>query len=191
MSHKFLSLEQVVAAVMESNDEEQHDIVILPPAESVEDSEVDYNYENNLCSEDAADVAGQLELHSSSIQLHVEEENSTTMSAKQSKLQPQWQKMDKTALTRLGGFIVLLQQYPALASLSSYEIFKLICDDTMLDLLVTETCRYARQKKNIHNITSSEMKQFLATILYSGYIKLPEERMYWSTAEDLSRISFV
>ena len=70
---KFLSLEQAVAAVMESDYEEQHDIVILPPIENAEDSEVEDIDENTLCSEDAADADGQLELHSSSIQLHVEE----------------------------------------------------------------------------------------------------------------------
>ena len=41
------------------------------------------------------------------------------------------------------------------------------------------------------NITSSEMEKFLAIIIYSGYVKLPEEQMYWSTVEDLSGISFV
>ena len=56
MSHKFLSLKQAVIVIMESNDEKEHNIVLLPLAKDAEDLEVDNIDKNDLCSKDIADI---------------------------------------------------------------------------------------------------------------------------------------
>uniref|UniRef100_A0A915JKJ4 PiggyBac transposable element-derived protein domain-containing protein n=1 Tax=Romanomermis culicivorax TaxID=13658 RepID=A0A915JKJ4_ROMCU len=45
---------------------------------------------------------------------------------------------------------------------------------------------YAQQKLGSLNTSTEEMIRFFGVLLFSGYHIVPQERYYWSTAEDLS-----
>ena len=63
--------------------------------------------------------------------------------------------------------------------------------DDVVNLLVTETNRYAQQYKDDHPtnkaatswkpVTQETMKAFLAIVLYMGMVNLPTLQMYWNT----------
>lgn len=64
-------------------------------------------------------------------------------------------------------------------------------DDELLEILVTETNRYASQQPNTTNhtwqiVTKNEMFIFLAINILQGVIRKPTERLYWSNAEIFS-----
>lgn len=66
------------------------------------------------------------------------------------------------------------------------EIFEKLFDNQAFDLLVNQRILYARQQ-NKHDffVTAEEMEIFVGVLLYSGYHKLPQQRMYWSLDKDL------
>lgn len=197
MRKKFLSLNEAVASVLESEDESQHDLVILPIGDGA-DSEVDEVDENDLCEENVRDIAGEIEVQTQSVS--DDEDESPILSAAVSS-DPASNKLASLRWTRREDLNIsehtsqevkpLVEEFPALTTASPYNLFKLFCDDVMLDLMVSETCRYAQTQKNIPGfcVSNGEMEQFLAILLFSGYVKLPEERMYWSRSEDIN-VSF-
>lgn len=75
---------------------------------------------------------------------------------------------------------------------NSYDVFELFLDDEIINLLVSETNRYAGQKLNksdlppfsrMHKFTptnSEEMKKFFGLILYMGVVKVNPITNYWS-----------
>ncbi|KAF0308538.1 PiggyBac transposable element-derived protein 2 [Amphibalanus amphitrite] len=50
-----------------------------------------------------------------------------------------------------------------------------------------ETLRYALEIKNdsLFSLDASELRVFIGILIFSGYVKLPSERMYWSEAVDV------
>ncbi|CAK1594069.1 unnamed protein product [Parnassius mnemosyne] len=62
--------------------------------------------------------------------------------------------------------------------------FDCMFDDCVIKLLVKYTNIYAIQKNKLGNVTTSEMKCFLAILLYSGYIVVPRRYMYWEKSTD-------
>jgi len=193
MRKKFLSLAQAVEAVIESDDEHVHDIVILPVEDGAE-SETDDIDENALCEENAPDVAGEVEVHDHNLGGEGELPENPIISGPTNVQPPslRWSKRENLKLSNDSEITPLIEQFPALATASPYDLFKLFCDESMLDLLVSESCKYARTQKNIpgFSISKNEMEQFIAILLFSGYVKLPEERMYWNTSEDIC-VSFI
>lgn len=62
--------------------------------------------------------------------------------------------------------------------------FDTMFDDNVIQLLVQYTNTYASQKNKIGNVSTSEMKCFLAILLYSGYVVVPRRSMYWEKSSD-------
>lgn len=66
--------------------------------------------------------------------------------------------------------------------------FQLFFDNSLINLIVTETNRFAQQKLGSSSttwspVTVEEMNIFLAIHILQGIIKKPEERMYWTSSE--------
>ncbi|XP_030747084.1 piggyBac transposable element-derived protein 2-like [Sitophilus oryzae] len=68
------------------------------------------------------------------------------------------------------------------------DFFRLFFNDSLIELFVTETNRYALQKNKTLNVTKDEMFVFIGGMLLSGYAKYPNKRMYWSQRIDVPRI---
>lgn len=75
-----------------------------------------------------------------------------------------------------------------LEGLTEVNIFERFLSEDVLNAIITETHRYARDVKNDANfeITKDELKVFIGVLILSGYHQLPSERDYWSEDEDLS-----
>ena len=62
--------------------------------------------------------------------------------------------------------------------------------NTLVELLVQESNRYAAQKGVVFETNNEEMKAFLGINILMGYHKLPSLRDYWSSDPDM-RVSYV
>ena len=68
--------------------------------------------------------------------------------------------------------------------------FNYFFDETLLDLITSESIKYAAQKNVSFSVTASEIRAVLGILLLSGYRPVPARRMYWSSDEDV-RSDFV
>ena len=59
----------------------------------------------------------------------------------------------------------------------------------MLNLLINQSVLHARQK-NMHEFTCTllESKSFIGFLLFTGYHKLPQEKLYWSLDPDCNTV---
>jgi len=72
-----------------------------------------------------------------------------------------------------------------LISKSEVELFEEFWDGDMLDLVINQSNLYAQQQnRHEFNLKKHQLKRFLGFLLFSGYHRLPRERMYWENAED-------
>lgn len=67
-----------------------------------------------------------------------------------------------------------------------FEVFVRTCQlDSLIQLIVEESNRYAAQEGIEFATTNEEIKAFLGLLYFMGYHKLPSTRNYWSTEDDL------
>lgn len=68
------------------------------------------------------------------------------------------------------------------------QLFEQIFNDDMFELIQVETLRYAKDVKNnqLFSMSVNELKAFIGVLIYSGYCKLPSEKLYWSEADDVN-----
>ena len=79
----------------------------------------------------------------------------------------------------------LEEEYPEIAHMTPFEIFRMFFDDEIISFIIAETERYANQKNNIgFTLTEKELWRFLGIILFSGYHSLPQEDLYWAKSND-------
>lgn len=63
------------------------------------------------------------------------------------------------------------------------DFFTAFFDEEVMNVIVTETNRYAEQKKSKswYPVTTNEMFAFIGMIIYMGLVPLPVKELYWST----------
>lgn len=65
-------------------------------------------------------------------------------------------------------------------------LFELFFDTDVYDLIREQSVNYARQNGNHRfDITTEDVKLFIAILLLTGYACLPRRRMYWETEDDV------
>lgn len=80
--------------------------------------------------------------------------------------------------------------YSKYKELTMVEIFEQFIDVEFIEHLVKETRRYALFLNCPDpNITTDEIKCFIAILFVSGYNDLPSKRHYWSSGEDLKNLA--
>lgn len=115
----------------------------------------------------------------------IEHEGSTNKKIIEKSTQYDWNKIGEILPIENEKMLSLEESHPQLFSLSPYELFRKYIDDDILQFMVDETIRYARQKNDVtFNLTVKDMEKFLGIILFTGYHHLPQEDMYWSRADD-------
>jgi len=68
---------------------------------------------------------------------------------------------------------------------SEAELFEEFWDGEMFDLVMSQSNLYAHQQnRHDFNMKKHQLKRFLGFLLFSGYHRLPRERMYWENADD-------
>ena len=186
-THKCYTIDEAVALIEDmSEDEEDVDphIVVLPPENVGEVTDEEQDADDDSMHE----VAGYLEVHT-------EKRNECGANAKgvppikKRKQERKWKKgFDKFSHQR--NFNpeppTLSEQYPLLVDSTPIELFDIFYSNTIMELIVEETNRYASQH-GVHdfNLSQPELKVFLGVILLSGYHILPREILYWSRDEDV------
>lgn len=193
---EFPSLQSALEEVTEDG---HHDIVILPPPTDAlsDEEEVDDDVleDSSLPGDFAGPVALQVR------HTVIENKTPTTSNPSQSDIPkrrklaeplPTWTddlhyetSIPDMDVTDLG------DSKPELDGKTPYEIFKLFFDAEIIDIITNETIRYARQKNNhSFEISKTEIERFIGILLFSGYHRLPRERLYWCRDEDIN-VSFV
>ena len=64
------------------------------------------------------------------------------------------------------------------------EYFELVFDDDVVNLMVKYTNQYAAKRNRLGDCSESEMKCFVAILLFSGYVDVPRKDMYWEMSLD-------
>ena len=166
------------------------EFVNIPPSVDDDLSDQDEGDEDATGLAVVQDVPGSVEVHFSS---EDEDETPAAPPKKKRKFQAAaavWKRMDPqySAWRETSNAAAESRQALAdqLGSKTAVEIFELLFNDTVIQHILSETLRYAHDVKNDpqFNLHESELKAFLGVLLYSGYCKLPSERMYWSEAPD-------
>jgi DNA excision repair protein ERCC-6 len=75
----------------------------------------------------------------------------------------------------------------ALEGKSVVDLFEEFFDEAVLNLIVTETTRYAQEIKNktSFNVSMDSIKVFIGFLVFSGYHTLSNQKDYWSEDDDL------
>lgn len=195
------TLPEALDALSES--ENEGDIVLLPPEPNYLTDEEEYDDNDLKCTEIPSDVPGQVEIISATLEDDIFSSNddeplNVMLRTKKRKKTTQYS-WEKT-IPKYSTFEAFIesayntstaQLIEETKNLTPTDIFEKFVDESVIQLIVDQTNLYARQKNN-HNFSLSplEAKTFIGILLFTGYHKLPQERMYWSLDEDL-RIELV
>lgn len=197
---KFMTAEEAVLMIMEmSSDEEEPEIVVLPPENIGEIT--DEEGEDDQNEEMLMEVAGNVEVHAYGDEdiddlYTIDETNSGGLE------EPQRKKMKKMAGKKKYKWVKncdkyshqmvdtdiqsLAARFPLLKDKDPLDMFSLFYDDHILDRIVVESNRYAGQNgAHGFNLTKVELRAFLGILLLSGYHSLAREKLYWSRDEDV------
>ena len=163
LHQQYLTLQEALDDVVSSKGGEEKDIVILSPAQGdvyatdVKEGDADVYHKNDSLPND---VAGTLELHDVS-------DNSSDVMTNQSRtkdMQPpkkkkktseqvSWKKKTNLKEIPAADIIHLAKSHPHLAMLEPSEFFRLSFNDEICSFIVTQTERYASQRKETIQLT--------------------------------------
>ncbi|XP_015437540.1 PREDICTED: piggyBac transposable element-derived protein 4-like [Dufourea novaeangliae] len=153
-------------------------------ASSDSDSDIDKcNGSDTECNEDSIDEILQ--------ELIIDEDRRTDDTEENTIQFGEWNEFSgrqkSFSFSETGG---LIRQLPG--DVHPYDVFALFVDDEIIDLMVSETNRYAEQKLNKSDLppcsrmhkwkptNPEEIKKFLGLILYMGVVKVNPIANYWS-----------
>ena len=191
MPRKLYTLDEAVAMIQEDDDEAIRTVNILPP-ESVDENTDEEEVEDGSVL--PRDFAGQVE-----VEFHTESDpglSENTSAGKRMKntrkkkaevTELSWKHEDSFSVTlESASPLPLLQTQPDLATKTPFQLFLHYFSDDVVNHLITNSETYAKQKNNHgFTLTKEDLYRFVGIILFSGYHWLPQQRMYWSTDEDL------
>lgn len=194
-------LEEALESILadESNDEE-YDMVLVPPDPAVESDEEEGNEDNLAASSFPMDVPGTIEVGRRRPDYDVSEKSDSDdeplrpIPAKRAKKcdvdLPVWRKTQPTysSTYEITDIVQKRQKYvvESLADCNPVMLFEKIFDHDVMDLITTNSVLYANQN-NRHGfeLDSACLKKFFGVLILTGYHELPSERAYWSLDEDL------
>lgn len=79
------------------------------------------------------------------------------------------------------------EQFPLLSEKSPIELWNLIFNNNMVELVTEQTNLYANRDSNDPDFktTPAEIRRFIGILLLTGYHSVPHEDHYWSNSPDL------
>lgn len=177
-----------LAEAMDVVEDTEADGIILPPdrVDSISDGE-DIDEDDLQPSSLPSEVPGTVALV---IHNPVEEDENVVAKRKKNKsksVQPRWRNMNyETEIENTAAVAGLAEAHPELVDKSPIELFRLLYNDIVTELIKTESVRYARQKSNMSfNLDDADLDIFIAIMLLTGYHSLPREGLYWNRDEDV------
>ncbi|KAB0803049.1 hypothetical protein PPYR_00021 [Photinus pyralis] len=180
------------------------DIVVLPPAPDVLTDEEDFDDNDLTNTAIPKDVPGSVELHfiAEEGDANIEAESDWSdsddepLAAKRPRkaakiVTKNWKKCEPVYTNLVGSLAGGAKQREnnvtqALEGLNPLEIFEKLVDDKVIAHIVYQSNLYAQQSnRHTFSVNSEDMRTFIGILLFSGYHKLPRERLYWSSDEDM------
>lgn len=67
---------------------------------------------------------------------------------------------------------------------SPLDIFCKFFDEEVIELILTESNKYAQKKNRNGNIEKSEIMAFIGVMILSGYVQVPRRKLYWEKGRD-------
>lgn len=187
---RVLTLQQAIQEVDDLGDDEaagriEHtQMVLLPPDQVDALSDEERIDEDDLDATVPTDVAGQVEIEN----IHEEDENDDDIPLARFVKGGQWRKTEKLNKVPVELFPEkLIEAHQDLPDLSPIQLFFKFFDNSVIQLLITESIRYAKEKNN-HNfdIDEGDLCAFVGILILSGYHSLPNETLYWCKDEDVA-----
>jgi hypothetical protein len=177
--------------------EHQYDasVVVLPPeaGDNGADSDIEQTDENQLNEEYLHEPAGEVELFinesgDASDDDTSDDEPLSKKSKNKEKEKPKWKKNEKFDHSIVDKDLESLsERYPLLGKREPIDIWNLLMDQSILELIVQQSKLYAHRDKNFpeFDLSMSDLRRFIGILILSGYHIVPEESHYWSTDTDL------
>jgi hypothetical protein len=197
----FKGLEEFIDCFIDE-DLENVDCVIIPPPPDVLTDEEDFDDNEMDNCELPFDIPGTIEIfprndkasESSDEEPLVTKKRKLSKNAKKkTKTSQKWKKTLSPNYSKLvnndsSKTITRLQEKikEEIGNLNPHQIFEKLFDNEVLSHIVEQTTIYATQNnKHNLNLTVEEMQVFIAILLYTGYHRLPRQRLYWTVDEDV------
>ena len=97
----------------------------------------------------------------------------------------EWEE-ERRSFTSRGNTIFPGANFTRFKDLSPVELFDLIMDMDILNLIATESNRYALEKGGIEdtNFSAQDIRIFFAILILRGYSKVTDYKLYWSNSGD-------
>lgn len=163
------------------------EFAIIPPSPYCDTDEEEIDEGNLLRDEAVNDIPGQLELFVNSdseddIPLAVMRKNMLAPPSIKWRKRPLNMQMTSTNYYETAQ----IQMKSALESKTAVEVFETLFDQEVVELIVEQSKKYAMQK-NQHDFhfNGEDLKIFVGILLFSGYLSMPRENMYWCLDEDV------
>ncbi len=194
-----LTIQEVVEQLELDSDMEGAEVAILPPNDNFEASDVEDVNEDALEEVQPVDVCGELDVEFVTNGNEEDSEDEYLVNLKEpqpakrskksglQKVLPKWAKGSAFDQPMIEGSPQrLADRRSDLINKTPFELFVEIFGEDYFNYLAGMTNLYAKQKLAEINTNADEIVRFFGILLFSGYHKVPSERHYWSTAEDLS-----
>ena len=199
---RYLTLQEAVGDVLWSTENEEKDIVILPPAhgdayaadveeDDVEENDVDECRKNDLLPND---IAGTLGVHNND-KCKVASDVSTVQS-KENKPPPKKKRKNAKAVLRKKknslkkipeeNVMHFADSHPNFALLEKVALSRLLFNEEIYSLIACETEQYASQPNEVIHLAPQEIEAFVGIFLLTGYNSRSHQRLYWSKDENTS-----
>jgi hypothetical protein len=161
------------------------DVVLIPPGGG--DGEVSDQEEGD---EEVTEAAGEIKEVAGEVELHVgnndEDQPETTGSGKRRGEVPKWRAADKLIPVQGTAPITLADAHPVLVAAEPLTLFRLMFDDDLVKLIIEQSIMFAGQcNAPDFTLTAQDLDTFIGLLMYTGYNRLPRQRMYWSHDVDL------
>lgn len=156
-------------------------VTIIPPDPDIvtDEENVDDDILNDTNIPMPKDVAGELEIHFN---------NSGNKSKKSTKKNIVWKKnsaihKDEPIADKRDILQALSEK---LNNHRPIDVFNQMFDEKLFEHIVQESIKYAHQhNRQKFSLSVSMLKRFVGFLLYSGYVSLPQEHLYWSVSDDV------
>lgn len=168
-TRRFTTLEEAIEA---ANDNDT--IAVIPPDGSDEEL---FDDDDALHEVTVSDVAGMLEI------IDNETDDDDIVDIQPRKWRSGTELESMPAADRLP---TIFETHPILETLSPLQLFQLFFTKEISEMISQESEKYARQQGDSKfTVTSADIDQFIMLVLYSSYMKLPRQDMYWNTDFDI------
>lgn len=172
------------------SEQENNEFVVIPPDPDVLTDEE--NIDDNAVGENIPipkDITGEIDIFSSKIK---KSKNNTGKRKKKftwEKCSPAYnqqpQDVEKHCYDSLKSAKESVSNH--LQALEPIDVFLKIFSENLLDHIAKESTKYAHQNNRLNfSLSVPMLKRFIGFLLFTGYSTIPQEKMYWSVADDVN-----